>query len=128
MRLDDCWIRGDQRRVDYLFYCASAAGGRKIVLVELKGLHLSDALTQIRNTLGQLCKRGVGEGIHSGSHRNSPGHEATQAGGVSAYVILSKYRATALDQREVKNIAKDFRVIVTPKSQLLSIHGVEQLP
>jgi len=128
VRVDDCWIAGDQRKVDYLFYCSSGNGDNKIVLVELKGRHFSDALAQIRSTLGQLCKLGVRRGIHLGVHQNSPGHGPTQFGGVRAYVILSKYRSTNLDQIEIKNIAKRYRVAVMPRGQLLSIRGVNHLP
>lgn len=128
VRVDDCWITGDQRKADYLFYCSSGNGDKKVVLVELKGRHFSDALAQIRSTLRQLCKLGVRRGIHSGAHQNSPGHGPTQSGGVSAYVILSKYRATNLDQIEIKNIAKQFRVAVMPRSQLLLVPGVDRLP
>lgn len=128
VQVDGGWITGDQKKVDYLFYCSNSAGKKKIVLVELKGQHLSDALAQIRSTLAQLCKLGVRGGIHSGTHRNSPGHEAAQSGGVRAYVILSKYRSTSLDQIEMKNIAKQFQVVVMHKSQLLSVQGIERLP
>lgn len=128
VHVDGCWIAGDRRKVDYLFYCSSGNGNRKVVLVELKGRHFTDALAQIRSTLRQLCKLGVRRGIHSGAHQNSPGHEATQSGGVCAYVILSKYRSTNLDQIEIKNIGKQFHVTVMPRSQLLSIRGVDRLP
>ncbi len=128
VRVDGCWLPDNLKKVDYLFYCSSAAGAKKVVLVELKGSHLPDALAQIRSTLRQLCKLGVRQGIHKGMHRNSPGHEPTQSGGVHAYVILSKFRSTVLNQREIQDIAKQYQVVITPKSQLLSVSGVDRLP
>ena len=128
VRVDGCWLNSEQKKVDYLFYCSNASGNHTVVLVELKGRHFSDALAQIRSTLKQLCKLGIDGGIHQGAHQNSPGHAAAHSGGVRAYVILSKYRSTSLDQIELQRIAKEFQVVILPRSQVLSVPGVDRLP
>lgn len=128
VQVDGGWITSEERKVDYLFYCSSGNGVKKILLVELKGRHFTDALTQIRSTLRQICKKGHHAGIHTGAHQNAPGHEDTRAGGVRAYVIVSKFRGTNLDQIEIKNIARDYKVIVQTKSQIMNVRGVDQVP
>jgi hypothetical protein len=75
--------------------------------------------------LTRLCKRAVGNIIHAGTHTATPGHDASAAGGVRAYVVLSK--VTDLRLRDRERLRQRFGVIVYAKSQRLEAEGLEAL-
>jgi hypothetical protein len=129
VKVDDCWFQScDEKRVDYLFWAQSASGQKFILLVELKGQHFGKALQQIESTLQRLCKRAGGRGIHTGQHRDCPGHNPHNKGGVRAYAVLSKGEGVPLRQRERERIRQRYGILVHPKSQRLEADGIDALP
>ena len=129
VKVDGCWLQsGDAKKVDYLFWVQSTSGQRAVLLIELKGKAFGEALKQIESTLQQICKRTVDRGIHTGSHQDSPGHSPHNAGGVRAYVVLSKGKGVPQRQRDRERIRQRYGVPVHPKSQRLEVNGLDALP
>jgi hypothetical protein len=128
VRVDGCWLpSGDSKKVDYLFWGQSAAERAVVLLVELKGEDFGKALQQIKSTLEQLCKKADGMGIHTGVHRASPGHAPLAAGGVRAYVVLSKGRGVPQRQQEREYLRKQYGVILVHKERRFEIDGIEAI-
>jgi len=127
VHVDGCWIQGDAKRVDYLFWGQSASGRRGVLLVELKGQDFGKALEQIESTLGRLCKRSGGNIIHTGVHLDAPPHDPPEKGGVRAYVVLSSGRGVPQRFRERQRIQKRYDVIVYPHEQRLEADGLDAL-
>lgn len=126
--LDRCWLaQSETQRVDYLFWAASASGRKLVLLVELKGKDFATALDQVEASLDYLCKRSDGGGIHTGSHRSSPGHDR-HALGVRAYVILSKGRGVPQHLSRKERLRRRYGIIVHQHSQRLEVNGVDALP
>lgn len=127
VHVDDCWIGDTQQRVDYLFWGMSASGRRAILLVELKGSDFGRALQQIRATLRRFCKRVADNTVHRGDHRQSLQHDPLSAGGVRAYVVLSKGTGVRQRQRERERIRKEYGVLVYPHCRRLETQGLDAL-
>ena len=145
VHMDGCWLQsGDQKRVDYIFWCQSASGRSSVLLVELKGKHFGKALDQIEVTLQLLCKSAQGDVVHAAIKSNSPGHDPPATGGVRAFVILRKgenvpqvltkrqrrQQKAGLSQALMKRrrLQMTYGVIVYPHSQELRIDGLDALP
>lgn len=129
VKLDGCWwFESNKKKVDYLFWVGSASGKKLILLVELKGNKFGVVLDQIESTLNFLCKKGLNQGIHSGIHHDSPGHNAVCHQGVHAYAILSSGRNIPQRLREREKIRPKYGVVVHPKTKKLAVKGVDQLP
>jgi hypothetical protein len=90
VKVDHCWFDDTQKKVDYLFWIKASSGNKAIILVELKGSDYGKALQQIENTLRLLCKYSHRNIIHTGSHKDSPGHNLINHKGIQAYVVLSQ--------------------------------------
>lgn len=129
VKVDGCWLQTSaKKRVDYLFWVRSRSGRQLILLVELKGNDFGKALQQIESTLRLLCKKAPGQGIHTGAHQASPGHDLTSEGGVRAYVILSKGKKVRQRSVERERLRTRYNVRVYPRSQSLAVKGVDKLP
>ena len=129
VKTDGCWFSSSNlKKVDYLFWVSSSSGSRLVLLVELKGKDFGTALQQIEASLHRLCKLADGQGIHTGDHRPSPGHDRHDQAGVRAYVILSKGKGVPQRQIERARLSKRYGVIVHPQSQRLEVKGVDALP
>ena len=128
VQVDDCWLKDDaEKRVDYLFWGQSASGRKVILLVELKGQDFNKALQQIASTLQRLCKHTEGNIVHTGHHRASPGHDPHGAGGVRAYVVLSRGRGVPQRQKEREKLRERYGVIVYHREQRLDANGLDDL-
>ncbi|RRR72140.1 MAG: hypothetical protein EI684_10525 [Candidatus Viridilinea halotolerans] len=129
VKLDGCWIHGDTaRRIDYLFWVKNAKSKGIILLIELKGKNFGDALEQIRQTLERLCKNAQDQGIHTGLHRQSPGHDPVEGRGVRAYVILSRGGGVKQRLKDREYLRKKYGVRVVVYGQELVVNGVDRLP
>jgi hypothetical protein len=128
VKVDGCWIQsGAEKKVDYLFWGQSVSGQKLIILVELKGQHFGEALKQIENMLQRLCKRAAGSGIHTGPHRDSPGHNRASAGGVLAFTVLSTGKGVPKRLRERERIRQRYGVLVRSKTRRLEANGLDGL-
>lgn len=128
VKVDNGWITDNtHRKVDYLFWGQSKSGRRVVLLVELKGSNFRQAIRQIESTLQQLCKNSEDGGIHTGNHRNSPGHGTHSQGGVQAYVVLSKGPGVAQSQTEIRRIQKSHGVRVILRGQRFEANGLDAL-
>lgn len=130
IKTDGCWINNeDVRRVDYIFWVKSATSTKGIVLlVELKGKHVGDALDQVSQTLERLCKQSDHRGIHTGAHHQSPGHDLVAGQGIRAYVVLSRGRGVRQRLKENEAIRRKYGVRVIFHEQQLFVDGIENLP
>jgi len=129
VRVDGCWRDSSNgKKVDYLFWGQSSAKRRVVLLVELKGKHLGDALLQIERTLERLCKQADGQGIHIGPHQVSPGHDRRDSGGVQAHVILSHGREMPQQRRKLEGIRKKYHVLVYHREKRREVNGLDALP
>ena len=128
VKADGCWLQSTgEKKVDYLFWGQSAKGRKAILLVELKGEDFGKALQQIKSTLDQLCKRADGEGIHTGAHRISPGHDPLATGGVLACVVLSKGKGVPQRQRERERLRQRYGVLVRTGERHFEVNGVDAI-
>ncbi len=122
VQVDGCWLKSeDGKKIDYLFWIDGTDGRTIVLLVELKGEDYKKALQQIEATLQRLCKLADGHGIHTGDHRSAPRHFAPSAGGVKAYVVLSRGNEVAKQQAYAERLRRKYGVIVIPHSQQLEI-------
>ncbi len=138
IKVDGCWLRGAQKRVDYIFWVQSKSGKRAIILVELKGSNYGQALDQIESTLRLLCKRSSTNFVHTGKRPLSPGHDGITDRGVQAYVVLSTGRQASktvtrrgrkIPQRlsRLERIRLKYQVRVQPKTNRMFVRGVDAL-
>ena len=129
VQVDGCWLDSSAgKKVDYLFWGQSSTKRRVILLVELKGKHLGDALQQIERTLEHLCKRADGRGIHVGPHQTSPGHDRHDSGGVQAHIVLSHGREMPQQRRRLESIREKYHVLVYHREKRLEFDGLGTLP
>ena len=136
VHLDGCWLQdNEQKRVDYMFWARSASGHKSVLLVELKGKNFGKALEQIESTLEFLCKRSGRNVVHAAAP-NALEHDPPSAGGVRAYVILSKGKRGAsqqskrgLPQQSTKRrkLQQRYGVIVYPHGVKLQVNGLGAL-
>jgi hypothetical protein len=128
VRLDDGWFRDQTtKKIDFMFWTQSAAGRRRILLVELKGKNFGAALEQLNSTLEHLCKLSANQGIHTGNHRASPGHDAVSQQAIRAYVVLSKGKGVPLRTTERERIRKRYGILIYTHEQRIEIDGLDTL-
>lgn len=138
VKLDGCWIKQNEKKVDYLFWVKSKSGKKAIVPVELKGGDYGKALMQIDSTLQLLCKHSYKNILHTGQYQNSPGHNLVNNNGVQAYVVLSQghgaskrasKRGRKIPQHHSKleRIRQKYQVRVKPTTKRFHTKGIDSL-